>query len=56
MYTDPILELSKIADERGTFNGTLKRVYLRNKVVQYRMWQRKKAAIALAARERLFEN
>ncbi|MEK4263641.1 hypothetical protein BJP48_30310 [Paenibacillus odorifer] len=53
---DRILELAKIAKSKGTFEGTLKRVYLMNKVKQYRMEQRKKAAIAVAARERLFEN
>lgn len=56
MYADPILELAKIAKSKGTFEGTLKRVYLMNKVKQYRMEQRKKAATAMAARERLFEN
>jgi hypothetical protein len=56
MYADPILELAKIAKAKGTLEGTLKRVYLMNKAKQYRMEQRKKAAIALAAREDLFKN
>jgi len=56
MYADPILELAKIAKARGTFEGTLKRVYKMNKVKQYRMEQKKKAAAATATRERLFEN
>ncbi|WP_339245815.1 hypothetical protein NST58_01545 [Paenibacillus sp. FSL R10-2796] len=53
---DRILELSKIAHEKGTFEGKLKRVYLMNKAKQYRMEQKKKAAAATATRERLFEN
>lgn len=39
---DRILELSKIAHEKGTFEGKLKRVYLMNKAKQYRMEQRKR--------------
>jgi hypothetical protein len=56
MYTDRILELAKIAKEKGTFEGTLKRVYLMNKAKQYRMEQRKKAAAATATRENLLNN
>lgn len=53
---DRILELAKIANEKGTFEGKLKRVYLMNKAKQYRMEEKKKAAASTATRERLFEN
>lgn len=47
------LELAKIANARGTLTTTLKRVYLLNYV---REVQKERAATAMAARERLFEN
>lgn len=53
---DIMLELAKIANAKGTFQGTLKRVYLMNKAKQYRMEQKKKALAATNARENLLSN
>jgi hypothetical protein len=47
------LELAKIAKARGTLNETLLRVYLVNMARAYR---REQTAIAVAARDKLFEN
>ncbi|MEK3717963.1 hypothetical protein [Paenibacillus sp. FSL R7-0333] len=47
------LELAKIANARGTLTETLKRVYLLNYV---REVHKERAATAMAARERRFEN
>ena len=56
MYADPILELAKIAKSKGTFEGTLKRVYLMNKAKQYRKEQKKKTSFAQDVRENLLNN